>query len=71
MAEVISLMDIDEDDNHQKQNHSQKLSKGKSVVTATDARAIPWVEKYRPQSLADVAAHRDIVDTSNSFHYLS
>ncbi|XVF39298.1 hypothetical protein PTKIN_Ptkin01aG0023500 [Pterospermum kingtungense] len=62
MADVISLMDIDDDD-----NRSQKLSsKGKSVVTAavdTTTRATPWVEKYRPQSLADVAAHRDIVDT--------
>jgi replication factor C subunit 3/5 len=29
-------------------------------------RASLWVEKYRPQSLDDVAAHRDIVDTSNS-----
>ncbi|KAE8656331.1 Replication factor C subunit 5 [Hibiscus syriacus] len=63
MAEVISLMDIDEDDKHQEQNGSQKLNKGKSVATATDAKATPWVEKYRPQSLADVAAHRDIVDT--------
>ncbi|XVE95516.1 hypothetical protein REPUB_Repub02eG0104200 [Reevesia pubescens] len=63
MAEVISLMDIDEDDNQQKQNYSQKLNKGKSVVTVTDTKATPWVEKYRPQSLADVAAHRDIVDT--------
>ncbi|KAK2389922.1 Subunit of heteropentameric Replication factor C (RF-C) [Trifolium repens] len=26
-------------------------------------RASLWVEKYRPQSLDDVAAHRDIVDT--------
>jgi hypothetical protein len=24
----------------------------------------PWVEKYRPTSLADVAAHKDIIDTS-------
>lgn len=71
MAEVISLMDIDEDDSQQKQNHSQKLSKGKSVVTATVTKATPWVEKYRPQSLADVAAHRDIVDTSKSFLFPS
>ncbi|WRX30533.1 ATPase [Theobroma cacao] len=63
MAEVVSLMDIDEDDNHQKENHSRKLSKGKNVVTTNDTKATPWVEKYRPQSLADVAAHRDIVDT--------
>ena len=24
----------------------------------------PWVEKYRPQTLDDVAAHKEIVDTS-------
>jgi replication factor C subunit 3/5 len=28
-----------------------------------DASA-PWVEKYRPQTLDDVCAHRDIIDTS-------
>ncbi|KAK9167487.1 hypothetical protein Scep_002678 [Stephania cephalantha] len=28
-----------------------------------EPKSVPWVEKYRPQSLADVAAHRDIVDT--------
>ncbi|KAH9623159.1 hypothetical protein KSS87_011013 [Heliosperma pusillum] len=27
------------------------------------SKITPWVEKYRPQSLADVAAHRDIIDT--------
>ncbi|GJN22440.1 hypothetical protein PR202_gb10000 [Eleusine coracana subsp. coracana] len=37
-------------------------AKGKAPLSAT-GRAAPWVEKYRPQSLADVAAHRDIVDT--------
>lgn len=41
--------------------------KGKNAVVSaapTDTRATPWVEKYRPQSLDDVAAHRDIVETS-------
>jgi replication factor C subunit 3/5 len=38
-------------------------AKSKALLSAT-GRAAPWVEKYRPQSLADVAAHRDIVDTS-------
>ncbi|KAJ4792774.1 Replication factor C subunit 3 [Rhynchospora pubera] len=38
-----------------------KLNKGKAPVS--DGKSAPWVEKYRPQSLADVAAHRDIVDT--------
>ena len=26
----------------------------------------PWVEKYRPESLEDVAAHREIINTSTS-----
>ncbi|KAI8013360.1 Replication factor C subunit 3 [Camellia lanceoleosa] len=50
MAEVICLMDIDDDTGDK--NQSLKNTK-----------ATPWVEKYRPQSLSDVAAHRDIVDT--------
>lgn len=39
--------------------------KGKSSADAVpnSVKSGPWVEKYRPQSLADVAAHRDIVDT--------
>ncbi|XP_037482379.1 replication factor C subunit 3-like [Triticum dicoccoides] len=39
-------------------------TKGKATLSAAAAvKSSPWVEKYRPQSLADVAAHRDIVDT--------
>lgn len=56
-------MDIDEEEN---QNHLSKPNKGENVVvpaTTPTSKATPWVEKYRPQSLADVAAHRDIVDT--------
>ncbi|KAG6784143.1 hypothetical protein POTOM_009828 [Populus tomentosa] len=63
MAEAIALMDIDEDEN---QNHLSKPNKGKNVVvpaTTPGGKATPWVEKYRPQSLAVVAAHRDIIDT--------
>ncbi|BFG19043.1 hypothetical protein CerSpe_053160 [Prunus speciosa] len=64
MAEVITVMDIDDDNNpSQKPNNNNK---GKNVVVAaapSHGKATPWVEKYRPQSLADVAAHRDIVDT--------
>ncbi len=25
----------------------------------------PWVEKFRPKTLDDVAAHKDIIDTSD------
>jgi hypothetical protein len=30
----------------------------------------PWSEKYRPQSLDEVAAHTDIIDTSKSTNHL-
>ncbi|KAG5545129.1 hypothetical protein RHGRI_017558 [Rhododendron griersonianum] len=54
-------MDIDDDNPGDKNSPKPSYNKGKHVVTSRH----PWVEKYRPQSLADVAAHRDIVDTSN------
>ncbi|KAI9079875.1 hypothetical protein K1719_038121 [Acacia pycnantha] len=62
MADTASPMLIDDDDNI----FSAMPDKGKSVVVAgnpSDSKDIPWVEKYRPKSLDDVAAHRDIVDT--------
>lgn len=57
MAETISLMDIDDEKIETKPN------KGKNIVSA-EPKSVPWVEKFRPQSLSDVAAHRDIVETS-------
>ncbi|KAJ0824111.1 putative AAA+ ATPase domain, ATPase, AAA-type, core, replication factor C [Helianthus annuus] len=61
MAEVISLMDIDDDNTSLKPNNN----KGKAIAAPpAHTKATPWVEKFRPQSLADVAAHRDIIDTS-------
>lgn len=62
MAEILTPMDIDEETGDRRNNHLTKLNKGKGIVLA-DTKATPWVEKYRPLSLADVAAHRDIVDT--------
>lgn len=64
MAEVISVMDIDDDYKDKDDDTKTIPDKGKNAVVLSDTRATPWVEKYRPQSLADVAAHRDIVDTS-------
>ena len=41
------------------------MDKGKAPASALDPlAAAPWVEKYRPKSLDDVAAHREIIDTS-------
>ncbi|XP_010675030.2 replication factor C subunit 3 [Beta vulgaris subsp. vulgaris] len=63
MAETISLMDVDEADNDNVTSPIIKPNKGKNVVVPGDGKSGLWVEKYRPQSLADVAAHRDIIDT--------
>lgn len=38
--------------------------KGKGKIdNGRPVKGGPWVEKYRPTSLADVAAHKDIIDT--------
>lgn len=35
--------------------------------SASKIRAeVPWSEKYRPQTLEQVSAHKDIIDTSAS-----
>lgn len=56
MPEANAPMEIDGDAPPASSN------KGKAPLVS-DGKSAPWVEKYRPQSLADVAAHRDIVDT--------
>ena len=40
-------------------------AKGKGAALPADPlAAAPWVEKYRPHSLDEVSAHREIIDTS-------
>lgn len=31
----------------------------------------PWVEKFRPKSLDEVAAHKEIIDTSKIWPFMS
>lgn len=40
---------------------SKRGKQGDPLVEKKDA---PWVEKYRPKTLDDVAAHKEIIDTS-------
>ncbi|CAM8983177.1 unnamed protein product [Rhodiola kirilowii] len=61
MAEASTVMDIDDDEAGGVE--TVKHNKGKAVAVSADSKATPWVEKYRPHSLDDVAAHRDIIDT--------
>ncbi|KAL8240745.1 hypothetical protein R6Q59_014100 [Mikania micrantha] len=64
MADVISLMDVDDDNTSTGPNN---INKGKAVAPAgappPHTKTTTWVKKFRPQSLADVAAHHDIIDT--------
>ncbi|KAL6525062.1 Subunit of heteropentameric Replication factor C (RF-C) [Orobanche minor] len=67
MAEVICVMDIDDENDNSRS--PKPNNKGKNIVVSAappDTKSTPWVEKYRPQSLDDVAAHRDIVETSKN-----
>ena len=55
------LMEVD---NHEPQvGEKRKMDKGKGVAGDDTKKNQMWVEKYRPSRLADVAAHKDIIDT--------
>ncbi|KAL4183197.1 hypothetical protein AMTRI_Chr11g97010 [Amborella trichopoda] len=59
---MSSPMDVDVE----REQDMRYLQTGKGKVVEREQllpKATPWVEKYRPQSLADVAAHKDIIDT--------
>jgi hypothetical protein len=38
--------------------------KGKGPVLTAE---VPWSEKYRPKTLDEVAAHKDIIETSTCY----
>ena len=60
MTEAV-LMEVD---NHEPQvGEKRKMDKGKGVAGDDAKKNQMWVEKYRPSRLADVAAHKDIIDT--------
>jgi len=67
MAEPAVLMEVDNKDSGANVGEKRKvpMDKGKGVAGAEDdaKKNQMWVEKYRPSRLADVAAHKDIIDT--------
>eukprot|EP00899_Mesostigma_viride_P008422 jgi/Mesvir1/17581/Mv08816-RA.1 len=59
MASAAEPMDIDD-----KEARAKRAAKGKGVaVNLSNDDSTPWVEKYRPKSLSDVASHKEIIDT--------
>ena len=57
-----ALMEVDNDP---AVGEKRKADKGKAPMSVADEakKNQMWVEKYRPSRLADVAAHKDIIDT--------
>jgi hypothetical protein len=50
--------------------HPELAEKGKRLTSDLPVEAqdsLPWVEKYRPDTLADVQGHQDILATINKF----
>eukprot|EP00897_Mesotaenium_endlicherianum_P002333 jgi/Mesen1/2127/ME000152S01210 len=58
---MAAEMEIDEP--AQTKRVISRAEKGKGIDDGMSLKRGPWVEKYRPKTLADVAAHKDIIDT--------
>ncbi|KAL1964370.1 hypothetical protein VTN77DRAFT_7055 [Rasamsonia byssochlamydoides] len=69
MSDYEDDMDVDAPSKDAIQFSSDNL-KGKKIVADLPVEAednLPWVEKYRPNTLEDVAGHQDILATINRF----
>ncbi|GAB7362065.1 hypothetical protein MBLNU230_g2099t1 [Neophaeotheca triangularis] len=67
-------MDVDvapkpvSDDIHFSSNNTDSKGKRSAANLPVEAEDnLPWVEKYRPNSLADVSGHQDVLATINKF----
>lgn len=74
MSDYEDEMDVDVPESAKPSNDitfsSNTDSKGKRSAANLPVEAedtLPWVEKYRPNSLADVSGHQDILATINKF----
>ncbi|KAF1361992.1 P-loop containing nucleoside triphosphate hydrolase protein [Lizonia empirigonia] len=70
MSDIEDEMDVDAPvaDNSISFGGDTKKSKRSAANLPVEAEdSLPWVEKYRPNSLADVEGHQDIIATINKF----
>ncbi|WEW56258.1 Subunit of heteropentameric Replication factor C (RF-C) [Emydomyces testavorans] len=70
MSDVEDDMDIDIPPPKHSITFSSEDVKGKRIQADLPVEAednLPWVEKYRPDTLADVCGHQDIIATINRF----
>ncbi|KXJ96334.1 P-loop containing nucleoside triphosphate hydrolase protein [Microdochium bolleyi] len=70
MSDYEDEMDVDAPPSKDITFSSDNTAKGKRSAANLPVEAedtLPWVEKYRPVSLADVSGHHDILATINKF----
>ncbi|KAI1809320.1 P-loop containing nucleoside triphosphate hydrolase protein [Poronia punctata] len=70
MSDYEDEMDVDGPPSNDIVFSSDNTAKGKRSAANLPVEAedsLPWVEKYRPVSLADVSGHQDILSTINKF----
>ncbi|KAK4124676.1 P-loop containing nucleoside triphosphate hydrolase protein [Parathielavia appendiculata] len=70
MSDFEDEMDVDVQPSKDITFSSDATAKGKRSAANLPVEAedsLPWVEKYRPVSLADVSGHQDILATINKF----
>lgn len=70
MSDIEDEMDVDAPVADTSINFGGETNKGKRSAANLPVEAedsLPWVEKYRPSSLADVEGHQDIIATINKF----
>lgn len=71
MSDYDDDMDVDDTTTHEAItfNSDNTNAKGKRSAAdlPVDVDSLPWVEKYRPDTLDDVSGHQDIIATINKF----
>lgn len=70
MSDYEDEMDVDVSSKEAVRFSSDSTAKAKRLVADLPVEAqdsLPWVEKYRPNTLEDVSGHRDIIATINRF----
>lgn len=70
MSDFGDVMDVDVPVSKDVTFSSDNAAKGKRSAANLPVEAedsLPWVEKYRPATLADVSGHQDILATINKF----
>jgi SpoVK/Ycf46/Vps4 family AAA+-type ATPase len=65
MEEPMSMDIVESNEDQQQQQQLQPLPRSLQLSTKKDKSNLPWVEKYRPDTLQQLIAHEDIITILN------